>query len=116
MERDGWPQRHLLPAARWHGQATKLRAVRAGGMANAPKRVFTILERALPRPVLAGVAIGCTMLSDDSQQRAATLDATDALARFRAHFFLPPAGQIYLDGNSLGLLSRQAESAVLRTL
>jgi len=39
------------------------------------------------------------------------LDAADPLARFRAEFFLPP-GQIYLDGNSLGLLSRRAETAL----
>ncbi len=43
------------------------------------------------------------------------LDAADPLARFRAEFFRP-AGQIYLDGNSLGLLSRRAEAALLRTL
>ena len=43
------------------------------------------------------------------------LDAADPLARFRAEFFLPP-GQIYLDGNSLGLLSRRAEAALARTV
>lgn len=37
------------------------------------------------------------------------------LARFREEFFLPP-GKIYLDGNSLGPLSRRAEAALLRTL
>jgi kynureninase len=39
----------------------------------------------------------------------------DPLARFRAEFHLPP-GQIYLDGNSLGLLSRRAEASLLSTL
>ena len=43
------------------------------------------------------------------------LDRTDPLARFRAEFFLP-AGKIYLDGNSLGLLSRRAETSLLRAL
>jgi len=45
----------------------------------------------------------------------ADLDAADSLARFRAEFFLPP-GQIYLDGNSLGLLSRRAESSLLHAV
>lgn len=43
------------------------------------------------------------------------LDATDPLRHFRERFYLPPH-QIYLDGNSLGLLSRDAEAEVLRTL
>ena len=43
------------------------------------------------------------------------MDQTDPLARFRAEFFLP-AGQVYLDGNSLGPLSRRAEAHVQRVL
>jgi len=54
--------------------------------------------------------------SADSRRRAAALDARDPLASFRDRFFLPPTGHVYLDGNSLGLLSREAEAAVLRTL
>jgi kynureninase len=46
---------------------------------------------------------------------AAQLDRADPLARFRAEF-ARPAGQIYLDGNSLGLLSRRAEASLLRAL
>jgi len=46
---------------------------------------------------------------------ALELDRTNPLARFRAEFFLP-RDQIYLDGNSLGLLSRRAEAALLRAL
>src|SRR5471032_1922780 len=46
---------------------------------------------------------------------AEALDAADPLARFRAEFFLPP-GKIYLDGNSLGLLSRRAEASLQRAL
>jgi kynureninase len=45
----------------------------------------------------------------------AELDAADPLARFRDEFHLRP-GQIYLDGNSLGLLSRRAEGYLLRAL
>ena len=45
----------------------------------------------------------------------AQLDRVDPLARFRAKFALP-VGQIYLDGNSLGLLSRRAEVSLLRVL
>ena len=49
------------------------------------------------------------------EQRARELDAQDELAGFASLFFRQP-GQIYLDGNSLGLLSRPAEAAVLRVL
>ncbi|HEY2158865.1 MAG TPA: kynureninase [Isosphaeraceae bacterium] len=42
-------------------------------------------------------------------------DRGDPLAHFRSEFFLPP-GRIYLDGNSLGPLSRRAEEATLRVL
>ncbi len=45
----------------------------------------------------------------------AELDHADPLARFRAEFFLPP-GKIYLDGNSLGLLSRRAEMHLARVV
>lgn len=40
------------------------------------------------------------------------LDAQDELARFRGEFYLQP-NSIYLDGNSLGLLSKRAEQSVL---
>lgn len=46
---------------------------------------------------------------------ARSLDAADPLAAFRDRFYLPPE-TIYLDGNSLGLLSRDAEAAVLAAL
>jgi kynureninase len=46
---------------------------------------------------------------------AAQLEAADPLRRFRSEFYLP-SGSIYLDGNSLGLLSRRAESALLHAL
>jgi len=50
-----------------------------------------------------------------SADHARTLDAADPLARFRERFFVPE-GQIYLDGNSLGLLSVDAERAVMDAL
>ena len=42
-------------------------------------------------------------------------DARDPLAAFRKRFYLPPE-RIYLDGNSLGLASRDAEAAVVEAL
>jgi kynureninase len=52
-------------------------------------------------------------ITDESYARA--LDVADQLAPFRARFYQLP-GAIYLDGNSLGLLSRDAEAAVIRAL
>lgn len=46
---------------------------------------------------------------------ATDLDRADPLARLRERFHVPP-GKLYFDGNSLGLLSRDAEAAVLRVL
>lgn len=43
------------------------------------------------------------------------MDQADPLTRFRAEFHLPP-GQVYLDGNSLGLLSRRAEAHLQRVI
>lgn len=42
-------------------------------------------------------------------------DEADALRPFRDRFYIPP-DRIYLDGNSLGLLSREAEGRVLGVL
>ena len=55
---------------------------------------------------------------DTFAARAAALDAdpgAPALARFRTEFVLPP-GCIYLDGNSLGPLSRRAQDAAVRAI
>ncbi|MEH7107451.1 kynureninase [Bacillus sp. JJ1764] len=46
---------------------------------------------------------------------AKKLDSEDTLARFRKEFYLQP-NTIYMDGNSLGLLSKRAERALLDTL
>ncbi|MGI8423069.1 MAG: kynureninase [Chloroflexota bacterium] len=50
--------------------------------------------------------------SRESSEYAAGLDRADPLAAFRARFYVP-AGKIYLDGNSLGLASIDAERSVL---
>jgi kynureninase len=49
------------------------------------------------------------------EEHARSLDRLDDLARFRDEFYLRE-GEIYLDGNSLGLLSRRAEKALLAVL
>jgi kynureninase len=46
---------------------------------------------------------------------ALELDARDPLRRYRDEFYLP-ADIVYMDGNSLGLLSRRAEATLLRVL
>ena len=49
------------------------------------------------------------------RDRARRLDRTDPLKRFRRRFATPP-GTIYLDGNSLGLLSREAEASLAKAV
>ena len=56
------------------------------------------------------------MHTEDSIAHARRLDADDPLAPFRARFYLPPGAPVYLDGNSLGLLSVDAEASVRRVL
>ncbi len=46
---------------------------------------------------------------------AGQLDAEDTLSEFREHFYIPE-GTIYMDGNSLGLLSKEAEYSLKRVL
>ncbi|MBA1393024.1 kynureninase, partial [Lactobacillus sp. XV13L] len=48
---------------------------------------------------------------DDDLKQAQQLDREDPLAKVRDHFYIQP-GQIYMDGNSLGLASRDAEDAL----
>lgn len=52
---------------------------------------------------------------DAAESNALQRDARDPLRDFRGRFHLPP-GTIYMDGNSLGLLSRQAEAGLMATL
>jgi kynureninase len=49
------------------------------------------------------------------EEHALRLDAEDSLASFRDRFYQIP-GVIYMDGNSLGLLSKDAEATLLRVL
>ncbi|UVI31667.1 kynureninase [Paenibacillus spongiae] len=46
---------------------------------------------------------------------AKELDKEDSLGRYREEFYLKP-GSIYMDGNSLGLLSKRAERTLLESL
>ncbi|QED47655.1 kynureninase [Cytobacillus dafuensis] len=52
---------------------------------------------------------------DASYEYARSLDEQDELSTFRSEFYLKE-GTIYLDGNSLGLLSKRAEKALLEML
>ena len=52
---------------------------------------------------------------EESEAAARELDRQDPLARFRQEFDRPE-DEIYLDGNSLGLLCRSAERALLEAL
>lgn len=49
------------------------------------------------------------------RSHAEILDEHDPLAGYRERFYVQP-GHIYMDGNSLGLLSRDAEAAVINAL
>ena len=46
---------------------------------------------------------------------ALQMDQNDPLARFKDHFYIPE-NTLYMDGNSLGLLSREAEYSVRRLI
>ena len=52
---------------------------------------------------------------EPTESYARSLDGSDGLARFRDEFYLQD-GVTYMDGNSLGLLSRRAETALLGVL
>jgi len=60
-------------------------------------------------------SVSTSMKRQPSREAAAQLDAADELAKFRGRFFVPE-GQIYLDGNSLGLLSHDAERTLFAVL
>ncbi|MHA2108011.1 MAG: kynureninase [Candidatus Hodarchaeales archaeon] len=52
---------------------------------------------------------------EDSESYAHQLDSDDPLSEYRNHFYIPK-NTIYLDGNSLGLLSREAEQSLHRVI
>ncbi len=52
---------------------------------------------------------------ETSEDFAHSLDAEDPLADFRKRFYVPE-NTIYMDGNSLGLLSKDAENSLFRVL
>ena len=54
-------------------------------------------------------------MDSNTLEYAKTLDQQDALATYRNEFYLPE-GKIYMDGNSLGLLSKRAEMKLLELL
>ena len=55
------------------------------------------------------------MQNPTASEAALQLDADDELKAFRSQFYLQ-SGVLYLDGNSLGLLSKPAEATALRVL
>ena len=55
------------------------------------------------------------MIDHLTEAHARSLDTADPLAPFRDRFYIPP-DTIYLDGNSLGLLSHDAEASVRNAL
>ncbi len=54
-------------------------------------------------------------MEDFFLQKAKQLDLNDPLSGFRERFYIP-TGTVYLDGNSLGLLSKDAEESLMRVL
>ncbi|OPL09552.1 MAG: kynureninase [delta proteobacterium ML8_F1] len=56
-----------------------------------------------------------TYVFDDGREAAKAMDQEDSLRGFRNRFYLK-AGEIYMDGNSLGLCSRDAEQCLLEVL
>ena len=52
---------------------------------------------------------------DTTEECALMLDRRDSLKGFRERFYIPE-GKIYMDGNSLGLLSKDAEQSLLDAL
>lgn len=52
---------------------------------------------------------------DSTKECAEKLDAQDELAAFREEFYLKP-DSIYMDGNSLGLLSKRAETTLMEVI
>ncbi len=56
-----------------------------------------------------------TKVTETTLEYAKKMDSLDSLRSFRDEFYLNP-GSIYMDGNSLGLLSKRAERTLLESL
>ncbi|PGM55037.1 kynureninase [Bacillus sp. AFS053548] len=56
-----------------------------------------------------------TKVTETTLEYAKKMDSLDSLRQFRDEFYLNP-GSIYMDGNSLGLLSKRAERTLLESL
>ncbi|MEH7350844.1 kynureninase [Gottfriedia acidiceleris] len=56
-----------------------------------------------------------TKVTETTLEYAVKMDSFDSLRKFRDEFYLNP-GSIYMDGNSLGLLSKRAERTLLESL
>ncbi|WP_280770243.1 kynureninase [Salipaludibacillus daqingensis] len=50
------------------------------------------------------------------QKKASKLDNDDFLSQYRDEFYYPASSPIYLDGNSLGLMSKRAESSLIKSM
>lgn len=50
-----------------------------------------------------------------TKEYAKTLDQEDPLVSYREEFYLTP-GMIYMEGNSLGLLTKRAEKSLMKSL
>jgi len=53
---------------------------------------------------------------DQEENFALLLDSQDPLSKYRDRFYIPENNTIYLDGNSLGLSSKDAELNILRVI
>ena len=67
------------------------------------------------REAIEGVVTLPTSGLRATEEQARRFDAEDALSGFKSRFYIPN-GKIYMDGNSLGLMSRDAESSLTRVL
>ncbi len=63
----------------------------------------------------AATGEGTTLTFSLDREYALALDREDPLSQFRERFYVQP-GRIYMDGNSLGLLSKDAEKTLLDAL
>ena len=56
-----------------------------------------------------------TMKFESGEDFALVMDKNDPMAKFRDRFYLKE-GEIYMDGNSLGLMSKDAEESLMEII